>query len=192
MSVTLNCEGVGNEIRYRWEVRHTAEGQWIPISYSQTHVVTNLQNTRQFRCVVCNDAGRDDSNIATVAVLSELTIIGNFIIHVHLLEITTHPQDQLEADGSTISLTCTSSVSSGVTFTWTHNDNDVTRQSTSSGNTSILSITNVMNSDAGRYVCTVRSGSLSVMSNSATVSVYGKYVDIVRNSRKPRTQEHSF
>ena len=43
-----------------------------------------------------------------------------------------------------------------------------------------------------RYVCTVWSGSLSVMSNSATVRVYGKYVDIVRNSRKPRTQEYSF
>ena len=149
MSVTLNCEGVGNGINYKWEVIHTVEGQWIPISHSQTHVVTNLQDTRHFRCVVYNNAGKDDSNIATVvAVLSELTVVGNFIIHVHLLEITTHPQDQLEADGSAISLTCTSSVSSGVTFTWTHNDNDVTGQLTSSGNTSILSITNVMNSDA--------------------------------------------
>ena len=92
-----------------------------------------------------------------------------------MLEITTHPQDRVVAQGSTVSLTCTSSVSSGVTFSWTHAGSDVTGQSTSTGNTSTLMITNVMRNDAGSYVCTVQSGSLSVMSDRGTVTVYGKY-----------------
>jgi len=81
-------------------------------------------------------------------------------------EITTHPQDKLVPVGSSVSLTCTSSVSS--------DGSDVTGQSTSTGNTSILIITSVRSSDDGSYVCTVRSGSLSVMSNTATMTVYGK------------------
>ena len=34
-------------------------------------------------------------------------------------------------------------------------------------------------SDAGSYVCTVTSGSLSVMSNTATLTVYGMFVCVV-------------
>ena len=64
-------------------------------------------------------------------------------------------------------------MSSDVTFSWTHNGRDVTAQSTSTGDTSILTITNVMRSDGGSYVCTVRSGSLSVMSNTSTLTTYG-------------------
>ena len=74
--------------------------------------------------------------------------------------------------GSTVNLTCTSSLSSNVTFSWTHNGTSVTGSSTT-GDTSILTITSVRNSDAGSYVCTVRSGSVSVMSNTATLTVKG-------------------
>ena len=93
----------------------------------------------------------------------------------HILEITTHPQDRLVAAGLSVSLTCTSSVSSDVTFSWTRNGIDVTRQSTSTDDTSVLTITSVISRDAGSYVCTVRSGSLSVMSNSADINVFGMY-----------------
>ena len=92
----------------------------------------------------------------------------------YLIEIVTHPQDEEIADGLTLNLTCTSSVSSDLTFFWTHNNSDVTGQSTSSGNTSTLTITSVSSSDAGSYVCTVRNGSLSVMSNNATVTIVGR------------------
>ena len=34
-------------------------------------------------------------------------------------------------------------------------------------------------SDTGSYVCTVSSGSLSVMSNAATLTVYGMFVYVV-------------
>jgi len=94
-------------------------------------------------------------------------------ICVHL-EITTHPQDRLVPVDSSVSLTCTSSVSSDVTFLWTRDGSDVTGQSTSTGNTSILTITSLRSTDDGSYVCTVKSGSLSVMSNTASVTAYGK------------------
>ena len=71
------------------------------------------------------------------------------------------------AHGSQVSFTCTSSLSSDVTFSWTHNG--TSRLST----TSTLIITSVSYDDAGSYVCTVSSGSLSVMSNTATLTVYG-------------------
>ena len=90
-----------------------------------------------------------------------------------MLEITTHPQDRLVPVDSSVSLTCTSSVSSDVTFSWTSDGRDVTGQSTSTGDTSILNIMKVRGRDDGSYVCTVRSGSLSVMSDTAILTVYG-------------------
>ena len=112
-----------------------------------------------------------------------------FLMHVYILEIITDPQNRLIPVGSTVSLTCTSSVSSGVTFSWTHAGSDVTGQSTSTGNTSILTIPNVMRSDAGSYVCTVRSGSLSVMSDRGTLTIYGKWcLSMVINVGKARAK----
>ena len=72
-------------------------------------------------------------------------------------------------------LRCTSSLSSDVTFSWTHNGTSISGSSTT-GDTSILTITSVRDSDAGSYVCTVTSGSLSVMSNTATLTVYGMFM----------------
>ena len=100
------------------------------------------------------------------------------------LEITTHPQDRLVPVGSSVSLTCTSSVSSDVTFSWTSDGRDVTGQSTSTGDTSILTIKKVRGRDDGSYVCTVRSGSLSVMSNSATLTVYGMLWALIVNKTR--------
>ena len=84
-----------------------------------------------------------------------------------------HPKSKLIAVKSTINLTCIASVSSNVTFSWTHNGTSIVGSSTT-GDTSILTITSVRDSDAGSYVCTVSSGSLSVMSSTATLIVYGE------------------
>ena len=92
-----------------------------------------------------------------------------------LTEIITHPQNEVLAVNSAVNFTCTSSVSSNVIFSWSHNGTSINRWSTA-GDTSILTITRVRHSDAGSYVCTVRSGSLSVMSNTATLTVYGMCV----------------
>ena len=64
-----------------------------------------------------------------------------------------------------------------MTFSWTHNGTSISGSSTT-GDTSILTITSVRHSDAGSYVCTVSSGSLSVMSNTATLTLYGKNMHI--------------
>ena len=106
----------------------------------------------------------------TYSAASVLFVVINFIT-----EITTHPQDKLVAVDSTVNFTCTSSISSNVTFSWTHNGTSISGSSTT-GDTSILTITSVRNSDAGSYVCTVKSGSVSVMSNTATLTVYGMCV----------------
>ena len=72
-----------------------------------------------------------------------------------------------------VNLTCTSSLSYNVTFSWTHNGISINGSSTT-GDTSILIITSVRDSDAGSYVCTVSSGSLSVASNAATLTPKSK------------------
>ena len=91
-----------------------------------------------------------------------------------MIEIITHPQDKLIPVNSTVNLTCTSSLSSNVTFSWTHSGVSINGSSTTGG-TSILTITSVRDRDAGSYVCTVTSGSLSVMSDAATLTLKGKY-----------------
>ena len=73
---------------------------------------------------------------------------------------------------STITFRCTASISSNVTFSWTRNGISISGSSTT-GDTSILTITSVRENDAGSYVCTVRSGSLSVMSNAAHLGPIG-------------------
>ena len=88
--------------------------------------------------------------------------------------MVTDPQDKLAAFSSKITLNCTSSISSNVRFSWTHNRTSIgERKVSTTGDTSILTITSVRDTDAGSYVCTVTSGSLSVMSNTATLTVYG-------------------
>ena len=65
-----------------------------------------------------------------------------------------------------------------MTFSWTHNGRNITRQSTSIGNASVLTITGVRRNNAGSYVCTVSHGSLQVMSSTATLTVFGMYYDV--------------
>ena len=89
-----------------------------------------------------------------------------------LKEIIMQPQNKILKLNSTISFKCTASVSSNVIFLWTHNGTSISG-SLSTSDTSILTITSVRHSDAGSYVCTVRSGSLSVMSNAAILAAVG-------------------
>ena len=65
-----------------------------------------------------------------------------------------------------------------MTFSWTHNGTIIRPSST----TSTLKVTNMMYHDSGSYVCTVRSGSVLVMSNTAEITVYGKVKCILCNN----------
>ena len=74
MSVSLNCEGTGRgSITYQWQTRNINGGQWYDISNNNNRrlVVSNLQESQRYRCVVSNEAGRTRSNVATVTVLSK-------------------------------------------------------------------------------------------------------------------------
>ena len=72
MSVTLNCEVTGRgTITYQWQTRNISEGQWRNISNDNaTNVVRDLHESQQYRCVVFNEAGKAESNVATVTILS--------------------------------------------------------------------------------------------------------------------------
>ena len=92
-----------------------------------------------------------------------------------LTEIISHPQSNQVLTGSRIILTCTSSVSSDVIFTWTHNgkrlQHDRDRKLRSNYGSSKVIITKVKRRDAGDYVCEARCGPLLVMSTTATLTV---------------------
>ena len=73
MSVTLNCEGTGRgPITYQWQNRNIG-GQWENTRRSNNKelVVSNLQESQQYRCVVSNEADGTTSNVASVTVLSK-------------------------------------------------------------------------------------------------------------------------
>ena len=77
VTVTLDCEGTGEgSITYQWETSNINGGQWMIISNSNSKelVVRNLEESRQYRCVVFNEAGRTSSNVSTITVLSKLFI----------------------------------------------------------------------------------------------------------------------
>ena len=77
ISVTLDCEGTGRgSITYQWETSNINGRQWMTISniQSKTLVLGILEQSQQYRCVVSNEAGSTRSNVATVTVLSKLSI----------------------------------------------------------------------------------------------------------------------
>ena len=91
-----------------------------------------------------------------------------------ILEIITHPRSKQLLIDSNLTLTCTSSLSPDVIHLWTHNGTTIKSQLLLNGDTSRLTLSNVRYSNGGSYVCIVRSGSLSVTSNTATITIYGK------------------
>ena len=101
--------------------------------------------------------------------------------YVIYLEIVTHPHNKQSKIGSRVlTLTCESSkLSSDVTFTWTHNGTIISNYQAVNSYTSRLTISNVQYSDSGNYTCIVAKGSLSVTSDIAIITVYGKLNTII-------------
>ena len=72
MSVTLNCEGFGGRSpSFHWQTNNG--GTWMQISNNngKSLVVSNLEQSQQYRCVMSNELGTTRSNIATITVLSK-------------------------------------------------------------------------------------------------------------------------
>ena len=180
MNVTLYCNVSAVRVGFVWE-RSTDGSSWSRLRHSQRpyYVVRNIQQTEQYRCIAGNNAGTLVSNAAIIEVLGKYIQLCNYtnlhVISDIILEVIAHPQNIQVKSGSSVTLTCTSSISSNVTFSWTHNGT-ITKQPSSiiNGDTSRLTISNVRYSDGGSYVCIVRSGSLSVTSNTAIITICGK------------------
>ena len=132
MTVSLYCNVSGFGILYQWEMRSINDGQWSRITNSSSYKidVRNIQQSKQYRCIAGNDAGTFKSNAATIQILSELVkcICKNIASNLLILEITSHPHNKRLLIDSNFILTCTSSVSSNVTFSWTHNGTDIKTQ----------------------------------------------------------------
>ena len=82
MSVTLDCEGTGRgSITYHWETSNINYGRWTNISNSnsKTLVISNLEQSQQYRCVVSNEAGSTRSDVVTITVLSK-SAMNNIVI----------------------------------------------------------------------------------------------------------------
>ena len=175
MTFSLYCNVSGFNISYGWDMISTNGGHWSRIrsSNSYKYDVRNIQQSKQYRCIAGNDAGTFVSNAATIQILSKLMDLNNICLLLLVIEVISHPHNKQTLIGLNFILTCISSVSSNV-FLWTHNGTIIKTQSSVNDNTSRLPISNVRYSDGGSYVCIVRSGSLSVTSNTATVTVYGK------------------
>ena len=178
MNVTLYCN-VSSAVRvsFVWE-RSTDGSSWSRIRDTQRpyYVVRNIQQTERYQCLSSNDASALYSNAATIEVLSKHLIITKnpYGISDIILEMINHPQNMQVKFGSSVTLTCTSSISSDVTFSWTHNGTIIRNHLPVNGNTSRLTISNMRYSDGGSYMCIVKSGSSSVTSNTATITVTGK------------------
>jgi len=84
MSVTLNCEGTGRgSITYQWQARNINGEQWSNISNNNNKsrlVLSNIQESQQYSCVMSNEAGGTRSNVATVTVLSKSKLQYNLLI----------------------------------------------------------------------------------------------------------------
>ena len=83
MSTDLHCEGVGlGTIKYQWERSNVNERQWMTISdgNNDRYVVKNLQHSEKFRCIVSNEAGETESEIATLTVLSKCSAQSIYIV----------------------------------------------------------------------------------------------------------------
>ena len=77
VKVILQCKGTGRgSITYQWETSNINGRQWMTFSRSNSRrlAVRDLEQSQQYRCVVSNEAGSTRSDIATVTVLSKLSV----------------------------------------------------------------------------------------------------------------------
>ena len=74
MNITLKCRGTGKgSITYHWETSNINGGQWMIINRGRKNlVVSNLEQSQQYRCVVSNEAGSTTSDVITVTLLRKL------------------------------------------------------------------------------------------------------------------------
>ena len=180
MSVTLDCEGTSRgSITYHWETSNINGGQWMNISNSNTRrfIITNLEQSQQYRCVVSNEAGSTRSDVATVDVLSELFFDISFHCFICLVtEITTHPISVGTITAlEDVTLMCSASVDD-VKYSWHCVDGHIPSHSHGRRNDT-FTIHRVTPHNEGTYYCVAKKSGISVKSNNALVQVDGKKIN---------------
>ena len=175
-SVTLNCEGTGQEpITYLWQISSIDGGPWMDITDGKKLLVRNSQQSERYRCIVSNEAGTTTSNTAIVTLMGKLASLSIFVwcLTMVLTEIITQPTSPLTVTAlEDATLTCLSSVDDA-TYSW-HRVVDSVPSRSIGQNNNTLTIPRATPYDAGMYYCVVERNSISVESDKAVVSVDGK------------------
>ena len=178
MSVTLDCEGTGRgSITYRWETKRIGSKHWMNINNNNMnrYVVRNLDQSREYRCVVSSEVGDTRSNVATITVLSKLYINSVLLATCVLLvtEITTQPVNPLTAVAlQDVTLSCSASIND-VTYSWHRIGGSIPSKSQGQ-NSNELTIPKATPPDEGMYYCIAMKNGIRVESNRAMLNVDGK------------------
>ena len=180
MSVTLNCQGAGGgSITYQWENKRVNQEKWRTISNrnTKTLVVNTLDQSRQYRCVVSNEAGTTRSNVATVTVLSESCTDVNIIIIILTTGISNQPMSHTVIALYDATLNCTTPVD-GARYLW-RRVNGMLPSRSEGRRRSTLTIRRAIPPDEGMYYCIISKDTVTVESDRATLEVNGKLVFIL-------------
>ena len=89
-------------------------------------------------------------------------------------DITTDPDDELAAVGTSIALTCNAAGADDLIYHWVRMGDKSIPMLATGVNTNTLTINNVTVSDSGKYNCIVSSNNATVTSECGAVSVVGK------------------
>ena len=162
-TVTMKVAATGSGLKYQWQYK-SSDGTWknTTLEGNQTATLsipaTVARNGNQYRCVIQNGRDTVTSNAAKITVLG----------------IMTQPANISTTVGKTVTMKVVAT-GSNLTYQWQYKASDGTwKNTTLSGNqTATLSIPATYARSGNVYRCVVKSGSNSVNSNPAKLTVFG-------------------
>ena len=161
-TVKISVTASGDSLSYKWQYKEAGSDVWKDLkTKSATVTVANVPasiNGRKYHCIVSGTFGTITSNDATLTVASKPVI-------------TTQPKSTTVGVGSTTKFTVVATGSS-LTYTWQYKNAGASSWGTLKTTTPTLTVSKVPSSINGRqYRCIVKSGSSSVTSSVATLTV---------------------
>ena len=158
-SFTVNATGSGT-LSYTWQYKTATGTTWATTDASKTKTLTvtaNTNNGYQYRCIV------KDANSSVTSAAATLTV--------KTVEITSQPQSVTAKKGTKATFTVGATGSGTLTYTWQYKTaTGTTWATTGASTTNTLTVT--ANANHGyQYRCIVKSGTESVTSDPATLTV---------------------
>ena len=158
-SFTVNATGSGT-LSYTWQYKTATGTTWTTTGASKTNTLTvtaNANNGYQYRCIV------KDANSSVTSAAATLTV--------KTVEITSQPQSVTAKKGTKATFTVGATGSGTLTYTWQYKTaTGTTWVTTGASTTNTLTVT--ANANHGyQYRCIVKSGTESVTSDPATLTV---------------------